>query len=214
MKNILENPTTIYAEAYSKLKTSIKYSSADKNNKVFLITSSEKGEGKSTTATNLAISLSFDKKKVLLVDCDLRRSSLHKYLRISGECGLTEVITGETNVEKAIVNIKDNLFFLPSGNRPPNPAELLGSENFELMLKELKDIFDYIIIDSPPLRVVADAQILSSKVDGVILVVKYGFTKKDELLVCRETLELVGGKLIGTVINGDKKENDYKYYYY
>ena len=94
MKNILENPTTIYAEAYSKLKTSIKYSSADKNNKVFLITSSEKGEGKSTTATNLAISLSFDKKKVLLVDCDLRRPSLHKYLRISGECGLTEVITG------------------------------------------------------------------------------------------------------------------------
>lgn len=214
MRSILENPGTIYAEAYSKLKTSIKYSSVDKNKKVFLLTSSDKGEGKTTTTANLAISLSLDNKKVLLIDCDLRRPSLHKYLKIESFEGLTEVLIGDISIEKAIGKIKENLYFLPAGNRPPNPAEIVGSEEFEILLQRLKEKFDYIIIDTPPIGFVADAQILSSKVDGVILVVRYGSTKKSELVSCKEALELVGGKLIGSIINGAERERDYKYYHY
>lgn len=214
MVNILNNPKSLYAEAIRTIKTNIKYSSADRNKKIILVTSSEAGEGKSTIAANLALSLSQDGKRVILIDGDLRRPSVHKKFRISALEGLTEVLIGEKDLEKAKVKIDNNLDVIPLGHIPPNPAELLASDKMEQILSTLREEYDYIIIDTNPLGIVADSQILSSKVDGVVLVAKYESTKKDNLITCKKLIDQVGGKIIGVVINRVKVKGNKYYYYY
>ena len=214
MVNILNNPKSLYAEAIRTIKTNIKYSSADRNKKVILITSSEAGEGKSTISANLALSLSQDNKKVILIDGDLRKPSVHRQFRISAKEGLSEVLIGEKELEKTKVKIDDNLDIIPSGHIPPNPAELLASDKMEEILNTLREEYDYIIIDTNPLGIVADSQILSSKVDGVVLVAKYGSSKKENLITCKKLIDQVGGKVIGVVINMVNSNNNKYYYYY
>lgn len=214
MPSILDDPKSYYAEAFRTIKTNIKYSSADKHKKVLLVTSTEAGEGKSTISANLALSLSQDNKKVIIVDGDLRKPSVHKQFRISGSVGLTEVLIGEQSLDSVKYKINPNLYAITSGHIPPNPAELLASEEMEKVIEKLREDYDYVIIDTNPIGLVADAQILSSKVDGVILVARYEKTKKENLLSCKKMIDQVGGNTIGVVLNGiDEKRGKYYYYY-
>lgn len=214
MPSILDDPKSYYAEAFRTIKTNIKYSSADKHKKVLLVTSTEAGEGKSTISSNLALSLSQDNKKVIIIDGDLRKPSVHKQFRISGSVGLTELLIGEEALEKIKHKINPYLDAIASGHIPPNPAELLASEEMEKVIEKLREEYDYVIIDTNPIGLVADAQILSSKVDGVILVARYEKTKKENLLSCKKMIDQVGGNTIGVVLNGIGEKRGKYYYYY
>lgn len=214
MPNILDDPKSYYAEAFRTIKTNIKYSSADKHKKVLLVTSTEAGEGKSTISSNLALSLSQDNKKVIIIDGDLRKPSVHKQFGISGSVGLTELLIGEKSINDIKHKVNPYLDAITSGHIPPNPAELLASEEMEKLIEKLREEYDYVIIDTNPIGLVADAQILSSKVDGVILVARYEKTKKENLLSCKKMIDQVGGNTIGVVLNGiDEKRGKYYYYY-
>lgn len=209
-----KEPKSIAAESYRTLRTNLQYSSFDKEYKVIVVTSSEPGEGKSTTAGNLAISLAQGEKKVILIDCDLRKPSLHKRFKVSNIMGLSDVLIGREVIETAGSKYKQNLTILTAGKIPPNPAEMLGSKAMTALLKELQQEFDYVILDTPPVQAVTDSQILSTKADGVILVVKAEMTKKESVQNSINLLKKVNAHIIGTVLNGvDNKRNKYYYYY-
>ena len=209
-----KEPKSIAAESYRTLRTNIQYSSFDKDYKLIVITSSEPGEGKSTTSGNLALCLAQDNKKVILIDCDLRKPSLHKKFKISNLVGLSDVIIGKSDLKEAAQKYNNNLVLLPSGKIPPNPSEMLSSKAMENLLEKLKEDFDYIIIDTPPVQAVTDSQILSTKADGTILVVRSERTKKDSVNNAVNLLKKVNANIIGTVLNGiDASRNKYYYYY-
>ena len=209
-----KQPKSVAAEAYRVLRTNIQYSSFDKEIKKILVTSSEPGEGKSTTAGNLALAYSQDEKKTLIIDCDLRKPSLHKKFRISNNVGLSDVVLDNSKISKSIVKYTDNLHILPSGKVPPNPSEMLGSKSMERLLNELSEIYDVVILDTPPVHAVTDAQILSTKVDGTILVVRAEKTKKESVIDGKKALEKVGANILGTVFNGGESSKGKYYYYY
>lgn len=213
LQNVELEPRSSYAEAFRTIKTNIKYSNFGKDKKVILITSSESGEGKSTTASNLAMTLSMDNKKVILVDCDLRRPTIHKGFRLSGLNGLSEVLIDEIELSEAIQSYSPHLDVLASGKVPPNPAELLASEQMDIILKELRVRYDYIIVDTTPLGIVADSQILTSKVDGTVIVARYGKTKKEKISNCKKLIEQVNGKIVGVILNRVKETKENYYYY-
>lgn len=209
-----KEPKSIAAESYRTLRTNIQYSSFDKEYKVIMVTSSEPEEGKSTTAGNLALCLAQGEKKVILVDCDLRKPSLHKKFRVSNLAGLSDVIIGKEDLVTAIHRYNKNLVILTSGKIPPNPSEMLSSKAMTALIDKLKENFDYIIIDTPPVQAVTDSQILSTKADGTLLVVKAEKTKKDSVENAIGLLKKVNANIIGTVLNGvDNSRNKYYYYY-
>lgn len=210
-----KEPKSIAAETYKTLRTNIQYSSYDKSLQTIIITSSQPGEGKSTTAGNLAISLGMDGKNVLLIDCDLRKPSIHKKFKLTNVTGLSEVILGRVKLLETVQAYNAHLDILTSGKIPPNPSEMLGSSNMERLLRELKTHYDYIILDAPPVLAVTDAQILSTKADGVVFVVKAGTAKKEQILQAKSQLDKVKAPIIGTVLNAvDTKESKNQYYYY
>lgn len=194
-------PKATISEAYKTLRTNIQYSSIDVKMKIILITSSEPGEGKSTTSSNLAFSLAEDGKKVLLVDCNLRKPVIYKYFNLFNVSGVSEVLAKKIEVDKAIEKYNENLYILTSGYIPPNPAELLGSKSMEKMLEILRDNFDHIILDSPPVNLVSDAQLLATKADGTLLVIKYGEVKREKIKKAKRQIDKVNGKFLGAVIN-------------
>ncbi len=211
---VSKDPKSIAAENYRILRTNIQYSSFDNEIKKILVTSSEPGEGKSTTAGNLALTFAQDGKKTIIIDCDLRKPTVHKKFNISNTVGLSDVMLDYKNINKAIHNVDKNLYVLPAGKVPPNPSEMLGSKALDALLDELAKIYDVIVIDSPPLLAVTDAQILSKKVDGTVLVVRSNFTKKDAVLAAKEVLTKVKANILGTVLTrADKKKHGYYYYY-
>ena len=167
---IARKPKSTEAESYRRLRTNIEYSSFDDKYKVIVVTSSFPEEGKSTTAGNLAISMSDTEKKVLLIDCDIRKPSLHKKFKISNSKGLTELIMGRSSFDEVSYKYNENLTVITSGSKVPNPSELLASEVMNIFLQEARENFDYVVIDTPPVQLVTDAQILSSKADGTLLV--------------------------------------------
>lgn len=215
---IEKSPKSIPAEAFRTLRTNIQYASFDKEVKTLLVTSAGPGEGKSTTAANLALSIAETGKTVLLVDCDLRRPSLHKKFNISNEAGITNFLLGEVTFEQATKVYKNKLFIMTAGNIPPNPAEMLSSNKLKNFLQKISQQFDTVIIDSPPVMAVTDAQILSTITDGVILVVNSGETEKSMALKAKESLMKVNANILGVVLNRFKSENGknygYGYYYY
>lgn len=209
-----KQPKSIPAESYRSLRTNIQYSSFDKEVKRILVTSSEPGEGKTTTVANLALAFSQDEKKVIVIDCDLRKPSVHKKFRISNNIGLSDVVIDNSKLKKAINKHNEYLDILPSGKIPPNPSELLGSKAMENLLNELQKEYDIIIIDTPPVQAVTDSQILSTKVDGVILVVRAERTKKDSTKLAKAALEKVNAHILGVVLNGEERTRSKYYYYY
>lgn len=209
-----KEPKSIAAESYRTLRTNIQYSSFDKEYKVIVITSSEPGEGKSTTAGNLALCMAQGDKKVILVDCDLRRPSIHKKFKVSNLAGLSDVIIGKSDLSKVMHRYNKNLVLLTSGKIPPNPSEMLSSKSMENLLEKLRENFDYVILDTPPVQAVTDSQILSTKADGTILVVRAERTKKESVNNAINLLKKVNANIIGTLLNGtDLSRNKYQYYY-
>lgn len=204
MLDISKITQSIYNEDFRTLRTNIKYSTTNRDGKVLLITSAEPGDGKSTISKNLAISLCQDNKNVLIIDGDLRKPSIHKLFRISNYSGLSEILIGEKTLSNSIHKINPKLSVLTSGLTPPNSAELLDSDEMNSIINSVKNYYDYIIIDTTPLELVADAQILASKVDGVILVAKIEKTRKDSLMNCKKLINKIGGNIIGIVLNNVK----------
>lgn len=211
---VQKNPKSIAAEAYRSLKTNIQYSSFDKEYKTIVITSSNPGEGKSTTSGNLALTLAEGESRVLLVDCDMRKPSMHKNFRVTNTYGIADILLQRKKVMDVAHMYNKNLSIITAGKVPPNPAEMLGSKAMSAFLEEMKEHFDYIILDTPPVQVVADAQILSTKVDGTIIVVRAGVTKKEDVNDTVNTLKKVNANIIGTVLHAvDSSKNKYYYYY-
>lgn len=209
-----KKPKSIAAEAYRSLRTNIQYSSFDKKYQTLVVTSANPGEGKTTVAGNLALALAQGESKVLLVDCDMRRPSVHKRFRISNTYGISDLLVGNKKMESVAHKYNDNLTIVLSGKIPPNPAEMLGSKAMTAFLEEMKKHFDYIVLDTPPLQAVADAQILSTKVDGSLIVVRAGVTKKDAVHNAVSIINKVNGNIIGTVLNAADNSKDKYYYYY
>lgn len=206
-------PKSIDAEAYRSLRSNIEYSSFDDEYRAIVVTSSVPGEGKSTTSGNLALSLAQSGNKVLLVDCDMRKPSIHKKFKISNMSGTAELLLRKESFEDVANFYNENLTIITAGKIPPNPSEMLSSRAMTAFIKEMKKEFKYIILDTPPLQAVTDAQVLSTKADGVLLVVKAGSTKKEMVLNSVDLIKKVHGKVIGTVLNGvENSKNNYYYY--
>ena len=206
-------PKSIDAEAYRSLRSNIEYSSFDDEYRVIVVTSSVPGEGKSTTAGNLAIALAQSGNKVLLVDCDMRKPSIHKKFKISNAAGTAELLLRKKSFEEVANDYNENLTIITAGKIPPNPSEMLASRAMTAFIEEMKNEFKYIILDTPPLQAVTDAQVLSTKADGVLLVVRAGSTKKELVSNSVDLINKVHGKVIGTVLNGvENKRNNYYYY--
>lgn len=209
-----KKPKSVAAEAYRSLRTNIQYSSFDKEYKTIVVTSSNPGEGKSITAGNLALTLAEGESRVLLVDCDMRKPSVHKNFRVTNTHGLSDVLLQKQKVMDVAHNYKDNLYIITSGKIPPNPAEMLASKAMTLFLDEMKKHFDYIVLDTPPVHAVADPQILSTKADGTLFVVRAGVTKKDDVQGSISILKKVNANIIGTVLHAVENSKNKYYYYY
>lgn len=214
MFELEENPKSQLSEAYRSIRTNIQYSSIDNEIKSMVVTSSEPGEGKSTTVCNLALAYSQAEKKTIIIDCDLRKPSIHKKFKLSNLIGLSDVLVGNKELDEAVNIYWDNLSILTSGKIPPNPSEMVGSKAMELLFEIVKSKYDVIIIDSPPLNAVTDAQILSTKVDGVILVVKADSTNRNSLLQGKDLLNKVRGNILGVILNNVENKKGKYYYYY
>ena len=197
-----------YKEAFKVLRTKIQFSGIDGQMKKIAITSSGPFECKTTFSINTAYALAETSKSVLLVDCDLRKPKVSKTLDIGQEPGLSNVLTQDSELELAIRNLEDfdTLDIIPCGVIPPNPAELLGSEQMGKFLDEIDSEYDYIIFDTPPVGLVADTAELSKFLDGVIWVVSYGRTIKESAIFAKETLDSVSANIIGCVFNRVKAD--------
>jgi succinoglycan biosynthesis transport protein ExoP len=209
-------PQSQMAESYRALRTSLLLSSLGAPPKVIMITSARPQEGKTTTAINSAIVLAQKGVRVLLVDADLRRPSVHKTLGMGPRSGLSNVLTGSATLEQTIAPspILPNLFVLPAGSPPPNPAELLASPNMKDVLHQLREQFDHVVIDTPPTLSVTDAVVLSPRVDAIILVIRSGQTTKQALRRARDILMQVNAHVTGVLLNAvDLSSPDYYYYY-
>lgn len=208
-------PKSPISEQYRTIRTNIQFSSVDEEIRSIVVTSAGPGEGKSTTAANLAVVYAQQGKRVLLIDADLRKSTVHYTFRVENIYGLTRVLMKQVSlVEAAQPCDVEHLDILPSGPIPPNPAELLASKHMEELLNEAKEIYDIIILDTPPVLAVSDAQILSNRVDASVLVVSSGRTEQEAAKKAKDVLNAGKGKLIGVVLNGVKKAENQHYYYY
>ena len=202
--NIITNESPFaYVEAYKSLRTNLKFASMSNDYKRIAVTSAIPGEGKSNVAVNLAVCLAQEGNKVLVVDCDLRKPILHKYLKIRVKNkGLTTVLSGETTLQDTIVNFRDiGISVLCAGVIPPNPAEILASEKMKELIDSLSEKYDYILFDTPPVSVVTDAAVLSRYMDGVIMVVRQGHVTIDTAKLAMKNLQAVNAHIIGAILN-------------
>jgi len=209
-------PQSQMAESYRALRTSLLLSNLGAPPKVIMVTSALPQEGKTTTSINCAVVLAQKGVRVLLIDADLRRPSIHKTLGMGPRSGLSNVLTGSSTLEQAITRspILPNLSVLPAGTPPPNPAELLASTNMRDMLEELRGQYDHIVVDTPPTLSVTDAVVLSPRADAIVLVIRSGQTTKQALRRSRDILMQVNAKVAGVLLNAvDLSSPDYYYYY-
>ena len=196
-------------EAYKAIRTNIILSVIKDGCKKLVITSSVPHEGKSTTSVNLAVSLAQAFKRVLLVDCDLRKAKIHRALGIPGDPGLTNVLSGLADISDAVHATKyQNLFCLPAGLAAPNPAEMLASERMSAILAQLETQFDYIIFDTPPINVVSDALPLIKISDGVVLIVRAGVTVYSDFDQALSALEFIEAHIVGVIVNDDNGDEE------
>ncbi|EHL78260.1 CpsD/CapB family tyrosine-protein kinase [Bacillus smithii] len=209
------NPKSPISEQYRTIRTNIQFASADGELRSFMVTSASQGEGKSTTAANLAIVFAQQGKRVLLVDSDLRKPTMHYTFRVTNTVGLTNVLTRQASLVEAVqATDVEKLDLLSSGPIPPNPAELLSSRMMEQMLAEAYKQYDLVIFDSPPVLAVTDAQVLANQCQGTVLVVKSGVTELESALKAKELLQAAKAKLLGAVLNNKALKSSSYYYYY
>lgn len=191
-------------EAYKTLRTNVSFSlTGEEKSKIVVVTSAMQGEGKSITATNLAISYAQTDRKVVLVDCDLRRPKMARLLQINNPIGLSNVLMDPVLMPFGIVPSGiDNLDVLLSGDIPPNPSELLSSPRMQKLLDELRKKYDFVILDTPPVNLVIDAVVLAAKSDGVLFVVRAGRSERGGVVHAVEQLEYAKAKILGFALNG------------
>lgn len=205
-------------ESYKAARSNISFSLSADDDKIFAVTSYSKGEGKSTVSANLAISFSKMEKKVLLIDSDLRRPNVHNIFKIENTAGLSNVIGKMVEFEDVVHReVLPNLDILPSGTIPPNPSELIGSARFSALVKKLYEEYDYIIFDTPPIGVVADALLLKDLVAGFVIVLRERSTTHGDVQNILESVKLADAKILGFIKVGcisSKKRNKRGYYYY
>jgi len=209
-------PQSQMAESYRALRTSLLLSNLGAPPRIIMVTSALPQEGKTTTSINTAVVLAQKGVRVLLIDADMRRPSIHKTLGMGPHSGLSNVLTGSTSLEQAITRttILPNLFVLPAGTPPPNPAELLASAEMRDVLNKLSSQYDHVVIDTPPSLSVTDAVVLSPRADAVVLVIRSGQTTKQALRRSRDVLMQVNAKVVGVLLNAvDLSSPDYYYYY-
>jgi len=211
------NPKSPISEAYRTLRTNISFSAIDEELKVLMVTSAGPGEGKSTTVANLAATYAQSDKRTVLVELDLRKPTVHKIFKLSNRLGISHVLTKQATLEEVIQDTAiPNLSAITAGMIPPNPSELVGSKALGKIIEQLCELFDQVIIDTPPVLALTDAQLISTHCDGVVLVAEAGKVKRSALLDAKERLEIVKAKIIGVVVNNAKRKarDDYYYYYY
>lgn len=219
-KNLLSPESDFFArEAYKTLRTNVSFSlTGEEGCKVIMVTSAMQGEGKSITAVNLAISYAMTDRKVLLVDCDLRRPKVARLLQMNSKIGLSNLILNPKKKEEAIRTSKiSGLDVLLSGDIPPNPSELLGSPRMQRLIEDLRQSYDFIILDSPPVNMVTDAVVLAPESDGVLVLVRANHSDRGAVIHAMEQLEYAKAKVLGFVLNDvnmEKTHYGYKKYRY
>jgi capsular exopolysaccharide synthesis family protein len=209
------DPKSQVSEAYKGLRTSILFSIPKEGGKAIMITSAGPAEGKSLTVANLAVTLAQTGNRVCILDCDMRKPRLHKLFHLENEEGLSSVLVGKTSLGDVIRDgLMPGLRIIPCGQRPPNPSELLGSPQMQSLLNELRTIYDYVIMDSPPLAAVTDSVVLARFADGVCLVIKGGETNREVVARGVDLLRNANARILGAVINNiDVTRKSYYYYY-
>ncbi|GAW28902.1 capsular exopolysaccharide biosynthesis protein [Carboxydocella sp. ULO1] len=211
-----KEPKSPLAEAYRRLRTNIQYANVAHELKTILFTSAGPGEGKSSVAANYAALVAQQKKEVILVDCDLRRPSLHRVFDLKNSRGLTNVMTHDFELKDVLQTTSvPGLRVLTSGPIPPNPVELLAAEEMDNIMGRLMEMADLVVIDTPPIQAVTDALVLAPKVDGVVLVLMAAAVSRQQARLAKEGIQRVGGRLLGAVLNGvEMKKGSYYYYNY
>jgi capsular exopolysaccharide synthesis family protein len=211
----LTDPRSPAAEAYRTLRTNLYFSSLDRTLETLVVTSAAPGEGKSTTLSNLAVAMAQGDKKTILVDADLRRPSLHDFFEVSNTQGLTTMAVDDAALKDPplLATGLENLWLLPSGPLPPNPAEILGSLRMEEIIAALKARADVVLFDAPPVVAVTDAAVLGTKVDGVLLVIRAGKTRREHAQRARELLERVKVRVVGAVLTNAPPDQSMGGYY-
>ncbi|MBD1378870.1 CpsD/CapB family tyrosine-protein kinase [Bacillus sp. IB182487] len=199
------NPNSLIAEQYRTIRANIQFSSVEKKFRSIAVTSPGFGEGKSTTVSNLAISMAQQGEKILLIDADVRNPTIHTAFNLNNDVGLTNVLIGTSSVNDAVYQTEiGRLGVLTSGPTPPNPAELIGSEAMRNLIKKALADYDLVLFDCPSVLEAADTKILANECDGVILVVSSGKTDKEKALEANRVLTMARATLLGVILN-DKK---------
>lgn len=210
-------PKSTTAEQFRTIRSNVDFSQVDTDLKTIMLTSSGPGEGKSTSAANLAVVMAQQGKKVLLIDADMRKPTMHYTFRLSNTEGLTTMLRKLTTFDESVKKTEvDNLFVLTSGPIPPNPAELLSSVGMTSFITHALTLFDNVIIDTPPILAVTDAQVLANLCDGTILVVRSGVAEKEAAAKAKDLLMKAKARILGVILNAKpiSKGNDYYYYNY
>jgi succinoglycan biosynthesis transport protein ExoP len=215
----LQSPKSTASEAYRGIRTSILFSSAEKQPQVLLVSSAAPQEGKTSTALNLAITMAQTGGKVILLDCDMRKPSLHKVFGLPRDKGMSSILVGNCEVKDALLNTPvPNLDMIPCGPIPPNPSEILGSPRMAKLLELLRKSYSRVIVDTPPITAVTDAVVIGRLVDGAVIVVRAGATPREIVRNGLIQLKAVSSPILGVVLNGVDMDRDgyyyYQYYYY
>ncbi|WP_245840370.1 CpsD/CapB family tyrosine-protein kinase [Terribacillus saccharophilus] len=209
------NPKSPISEQYRTIRTNIEFASVDQDIHSILVTSSGPSEGKSSTTANLSVVFAQQGKKVLLIDGDLRKPTVHYTFKLDNRIGLSTVLVGEKSLEETVKETDiPNLNILTCGPIPPNPSELLGSKAMEQMFQLAQKNYDVIIFDTPPVLAVTDAQILANVCDGSLIVARSNQTEFEAIQKARELMELAKAKLLGVVLNDVPQKKSNTYYYY
>ena len=188
-------------EAYNAVRTKLLFTGKGEKCPVFAVTSAMMHDGKTTNAVNLAISVASAANSVLLIDGDMRKPTVHRYFGLENKNGLSEILAGLTNEVKIRKTSIENLHVLTSGQIPPNPAELFGSKQMDNLLDYVKEFFDYVIIDTPPINVVTDTAIIADKITGYVFVVQSGKNRSNEISYALNTLQQMNGSVVGFILN-------------
>lgn len=211
----ISNQKSITSEQFRTIRTNINFSQPDQDLKTILVTSSIQGEGKTTNAANIAVVFAQAGKKVLIIDADMRKPTIHHTFLLTNTVGLSSILSRQRELSEVIQETSvEGLSIIPSGPIPPNPAELLASKKLDVLVMEVARDFDIIIFDAPPLLLVTDAQILSNKCDGTLLVVNAGVAEKESVLKAKMSLLASNANILGVILNNYALQREHYYYYY